>query len=91
MQLELILSSATVVVTIYSLVAGIFGMNIPYDWNIGHPDAFTWVRIKFSHVYKCTFKKEFGYHDCNCQFGAYLRLQFARYSCYQCTHLFITY
>lgn len=42
-QLELILSSATVVVTIYSLVAGIFGMNIPYDWNIGHPDAFTWV------------------------------------------------
>ncbi|CAL5413435.1 unnamed protein product [Camellia sinensis] len=32
-QLELFLSSGTVSLSIYSLVAGIFGMNIPYTWN----------------------------------------------------------
>lgn len=42
-QLELILSSATVVVAIYSLVAGIFGMNIPYTWNTEHAYVFKWV------------------------------------------------
>ncbi|KAL6006571.1 Magnesium transporter MRS2-I [Asimina triloba] len=35
-QLELFLSSGTVCVSVYSLVAGIFGMNIPYTWNEDH-------------------------------------------------------
>lgn len=51
MQLELILSSATVVVALFSLVAGIFGMNIPYEWNTGHADYFTWVRTKLSYIH----------------------------------------
>ncbi|XP_057826933.1 magnesium transporter MRS2-I isoform X2 [Cryptomeria japonica] len=42
-QLELVLSSATVVVSIYSLVAGIFGVNIPYPWNNNHGYMFKWV------------------------------------------------
>lgn len=42
-QLELFLSSATVCLSIYSLVAGIFGMNIPYTWNTGHGYMFKWV------------------------------------------------
>jgi len=49
-QLELILSSATVVVALFSLVAGIFGMNIPYEWNEDHSEAFTWVRNKMNSV-----------------------------------------
>ncbi|KAM7488322.1 hypothetical protein LguiB_025806 [Lonicera macranthoides] len=35
-QLELFLSLGTVCLSIYSLVAGIFGMNIPYTWNDHH-------------------------------------------------------
>eukprot|EP00249_Psilotum_nudum_P021185 c28010_g1_i2 orf=1184-2419(-) len=42
-QLELVLSSGTVVMSIYSLVAGIFGVNIPYPWNFDHPFLFKWV------------------------------------------------
>ncbi|CAK9183593.1 unnamed protein product [Ilex paraguariensis] len=44
-QLELFLSSGTVCLAIYSLVAGIFGMNIPYTWNTGHGYMFKWVVI----------------------------------------------
>ncbi|PSS33811.1 Magnesium transporter MRS2-2 like [Actinidia chinensis var. chinensis] len=44
-QLELFLSSGTVCLTIYSLVAGIFGMNIPYTWNDNHGYMFKWVVI----------------------------------------------
>nr|GMD62841.1 magnesium transporter MRS2-I-like isoform X1 [Ipomoea batatas] len=44
-QLELFLSSGTVVMSIYSLVAGIFGMNIPYSWNDNHGYMFKWVVI----------------------------------------------
>jgi len=44
-QLDLILGAATVVVTFFSLVAGIFGMNIPYPWNHDHPESFAWVRL----------------------------------------------
>ncbi|CAM6087709.1 unnamed protein product [Calypogeia fissa] len=44
-QLELILSSATVMMAIYSLVAGIFGMNLPYKWNDGYDYLFKWVVI----------------------------------------------
>ncbi|KAK9097568.1 hypothetical protein Sjap_023065 [Stephania japonica] len=44
-QLELFLSSGTVCISIYSLVAGIFGMNIPYTWNDNHGYMFKWVVI----------------------------------------------
>ncbi|KAL3507717.1 hypothetical protein ACH5RR_033099 [Cinchona calisaya] len=44
-QLELFLSSGTVCISIYSLVAGIFGMNIPYTWNNNHGYMFKWVVI----------------------------------------------
>ncbi|KAM5552948.1 hypothetical protein ABKV19_025273 [Rosa sericea] len=44
-QLELILSSGTVSLSMYSLVCGIFGVNIPYTWNVGHGYMFQWVCI----------------------------------------------
>ncbi|KAF7818392.1 magnesium transporter MRS2-I-like isoform X1 [Senna tora] len=44
-QLELFLSSGTVCLSIYSLVAAIFGMNIPYTWKDGHGYVFKWVVI----------------------------------------------
>lgn len=43
MQLELFLSSGTVCLSIYSLVAAIFGMNLPYTWREGHSHVFKWV------------------------------------------------
>ncbi|KAH7661333.1 Mg2+ transporter protein CorA-like/Zinc transport protein ZntB protein [Dioscorea alata] len=44
-QLELFLSSGTVCLSLYSLVAGVFGMNIPYSWNDNHGYIFKWVVI----------------------------------------------
>ncbi|KAJ7972708.1 Magnesium transporter MRS2-like protein [Quillaja saponaria] len=44
-QLELFLSSGTVCLSMYSLVAAIFGMNIPYTWKEGHGYIFKWVVI----------------------------------------------
>ncbi|CAI9775938.1 unnamed protein product [Fraxinus pennsylvanica] len=44
-QLELILSSGTVCMSIFALVTGIFGVNIPYTWNNGHGYMFKWVII----------------------------------------------
>lgn len=44
-QLELFLSSGTVCLSIFSLVAGIFGVNIPYTWNENHGHYFKWVVI----------------------------------------------
>lgn len=44
-QLELFLSSGTVCLSVYSLVAAIFGMNIPYTWKEGHAHVFKWVVI----------------------------------------------
>ncbi|PON95030.1 Mg2+ transporter protein, Zinc transport protein [Trema orientale] len=44
-QLELFLCSGTVCVSVYSLVAAIFGMNIPYTWKEGHGYVFKWVVI----------------------------------------------
>ncbi|XP_039155483.1 magnesium transporter MRS2-I-like [Eucalyptus grandis] len=44
-QLELFLSSGTVCLSIYSLVAGIFGVNIPYDWNTNHGYMFKWIGL----------------------------------------------
>lgn len=43
LQLELVLSSGTVCSSFYSLVAGIFGMNIPYTWNNDHGYMFKYV------------------------------------------------
>ncbi|KAL0823235.1 hypothetical protein Bca101_046912 [Brassica carinata] len=42
-QLELMLSSGTVCISMYSMIAGIFGMNIPYTWNDEHGYVFKWV------------------------------------------------
>ncbi|KAG1334081.1 Magnesium transporter MRS2-I [Cocos nucifera] len=44
-QLELFLSSGTVCLSLYALVAGIFGMNIPYSWNNTHGYIFKWVVV----------------------------------------------
>ncbi|KAG9133298.1 hypothetical protein Leryth_018622 [Lithospermum erythrorhizon] len=44
-QLELFLSSGTVCLSVYSLVAAIFGMNIPYTWREGHSYVFKWVVV----------------------------------------------
>ncbi|XP_062108202.1 magnesium transporter MRS2-2 isoform X1 [Humulus lupulus] len=54
-QLELLLSSGTVCLSIYSLVAGIFGMNIPYTWNDNHGYMFKWVVIVTGIVCAFTF------------------------------------
>ncbi|KAL0692032.1 hypothetical protein Bca4012_059212 [Brassica carinata] len=45
LELEVVLSSGTVCSAFYSLVAGIFGMNIPYTWNDNHGYMFKWVCI----------------------------------------------
>lgn len=42
-QLELFLNSGIVCLSIYSMVCGIFGMNIPYEWNENHGYTFKWV------------------------------------------------
>ncbi|CAK9197661.1 unnamed protein product [Sphagnum jensenii] len=60
-QLELVLSSATVVVAVYSLVAGIFGMNIPYMWNQNHSYVFKWVVIVSGIVCVTIFIGVLGY------------------------------
>nr|ACU20087.1 unknown [Glycine max] len=45
-QLELFISVGTVCMSLYSLVAAIFGMNIPYTWKApGHEHVFKWVVI----------------------------------------------
>ncbi|XP_012452740.1 magnesium transporter MRS2-2 isoform X2 [Gossypium raimondii] len=44
-QLELFLSSGSVCLSVYSLVAAIFGMNIPFTWNDNHGYVFKWVVI----------------------------------------------
>ncbi|KAL2485907.1 Magnesium transporter MRS2-7 [Abeliophyllum distichum] len=44
-QLELFLSSGTLCLSMYSLLAAIFGMNIPYPWKHDHGYIFKWVVI----------------------------------------------
>ncbi|KAK3419769.1 hypothetical protein EUGRSUZ_G00531 [Eucalyptus grandis] len=44
-QLELFLSSGTLCLSVYSLVAAVFGMNIPNVWHEGHGYVFKWVVI----------------------------------------------
>ncbi|KAK7284082.1 hypothetical protein RJT34_18820 [Clitoria ternatea] len=46
-QLELFISAGTVCMSIFSLVAAIFGMNIPYTWKEHHGYMFKWV-VMFS-------------------------------------------
>ncbi|KAL8128594.1 hypothetical protein V2J09_017749 [Rumex salicifolius] len=53
-QLELFLSSGTVCLSVYSLVAGIFGMNIPYTWMDDHDYTFKWVALeRFARFCSC--------------------------------------
>ncbi|XP_071938018.1 magnesium transporter MRS2-2-like isoform X5 [Coffea arabica] len=54
-QLELFLSSGTVCMSIYSLIAGIFGMNIPYTWNDDHGYMFKWVVVFSGFLAALTF------------------------------------
>ncbi|KAL8148839.1 magnesium transporter MRS2-I-like [Apium graveolens] len=54
-QLELFLSSATVGLSVYSLVTAIFGMNIPYTWNKNYGYLFKWVVISTSIVSAAIF------------------------------------
>ena len=59
MQLELFLCSGTVCLSVYSLVAAIFGMNIPYTWKEGHGYVFKWVRnIILHHLISSIIEKE---------------------------------
>ncbi|KAD6454831.1 hypothetical protein E3N88_09537 [Mikania micrantha] len=58
-QLELFLSSGTVCMSIYALVTGIFGMNIPYTWNDDHGYMFKWnhrhpvhINLRFSRRHR---------------------------------------
>ncbi|KAL0367140.1 UNVERIFIED_CONTAM: Magnesium transporter MRS2-I [Sesamum radiatum] len=44
-QLELFLSAGTLCLSMLSVVAGLFGVNIPYKWNYGHGYMFKWVLI----------------------------------------------
>lgn len=57
MQLELFLSSGTVSLSVYSLVAAIFGMNIPYHWKEGHSYIFKWVKDYESNFHNSCKKK----------------------------------
>ncbi|KAL1816742.1 hypothetical protein DCAR_0521126 [Daucus carota subsp. sativus] len=54
-QLELVLSSMNVSLSIYSLVTAIFGMNIPYTWTDNHGYVFKWVVIVSGIVSAFTF------------------------------------
>lgn len=54
-QLELVLSAATVVLAMYASVAGIFGMNIPYTWTKGYGYVFKWVVLLTGVVCLVTF------------------------------------
>ncbi|KAG8489643.1 hypothetical protein CXB51_017635 [Gossypium anomalum] len=60
-QLELFLSSGTVCLSIYSLVAAIFGMNIPYKWKEGHGYMFKWVVILTGLLCTSTFTSIISY------------------------------
>ncbi|XP_024531392.1 magnesium transporter MRS2-I isoform X2 [Selaginella moellendorffii] len=61
-QLELVLNAATLAMALYSLVAGIFGMNIPYPWNDDHAYLFKWV----CNLLRCS---PWFVHSQHCVFG----------------------
>lgn len=95
LQLELFLSSATVCLSIYSLVAGIFGMNIPYTWNTGHGYMFKWVwyygfkislhklqllfLVHLSLVLICLMSQVVGFSGLFCAILFVLIIAYARY------------
>lgn len=85
LQLELMLSSGTVCVSMYSMIAGIFGMNIPYTWNDDHGYIFKWVRT--SHISVSRKKKHFydGHFNlisfCCCCWRSSLLLEHFAQSC----------
>lgn len=76
-QLELLLSSGTVCLSIYSLVAAIFGMNIPYTWKEGHGYMFKWVCLVWSPQYM----PEESYYICqeNLTYGIFCSLFLLRH------------
>ncbi|XP_071938023.1 magnesium transporter MRS2-I-like [Coffea arabica] len=45
MEVELFLSVLFICLSIYSTVAQLFGMSIPYSWNFGHGHLFKWAVI----------------------------------------------
>ncbi|GBG89083.1 hypothetical protein CBR_g48793 [Chara braunii] len=59
-QIELIMSTATCIVSVYSVVAGIFGMNLPNKWN-EDPNAFNVVVITTAIVCFIMFIVMLGY------------------------------
>ncbi|KAJ9695965.1 hypothetical protein PVL29_008296 [Vitis rotundifolia] len=63
-QLELFLSSGTVCLSIYSLVAAIFGMNIPYTWKEDHGYMFKWVVILSGMACASIFLSIISYARC---------------------------
>ncbi|XP_073142543.1 magnesium transporter MRS2-I-like isoform X2 [Henckelia pumila] len=60
-QLELFLSSGTVCLCVYSLVAAIFGMNIQYPWRENHGFLFKWVVLLAALVSGCLFLSIISY------------------------------
>ncbi|XP_050203950.1 magnesium transporter MRS2-I-like [Mercurialis annua] len=60
-QLELFLCSGTVCLSVYSLVAAIFGMNLKYTWREGHSYVFKWVVIITSMLCATLFASIISY------------------------------
>lgn len=60
-QLELFLCSGTVSLSVYSLVAAIFGMNFQYTWREGHGYVFKWVVILTSIICASIFASIISY------------------------------
>ncbi|KAF5951408.1 hypothetical protein HYC85_009352 [Camellia sinensis] len=54
-QLELLLTSAGISVSLCSTMAGIFGANIPFTWNSNHGYMFKWVVIVTIAFCTCIF------------------------------------
>ncbi|KAL7251609.1 hypothetical protein ACSBR1_013452 [Camellia fascicularis] len=54
-QLELLLTSAGISVSLCSTMAGIFGANIPFTWNSNHGYMFKWVVIVTIAICTCIF------------------------------------
>lgn len=63
-QLELFLCSGTLCLSVYSLVAAIFGMNIPYSWRHHHGYLFKWVVIIGGLLSGCIFLWIMTYARC---------------------------
>ncbi|KAF5951411.1 hypothetical protein HYC85_009355 [Camellia sinensis] len=51
-QLELLLTSAGISVSLCSTMAGIFGANIPFTWNSNHGYMFKWYAYNFEYKFQ---------------------------------------